>query len=154
MDHQVKRVLLALCRQVGTPRSLTVATLAAAGEWTQLQELRVRPSEYCTAEAYHADAVVTELLRKCELPGDKDRKYNAAVKTFWECELQNARTNVRLSRYINNGPFEDCDVAVDDFVSRWRKEVSRVLGRLPSGLTPRFSGGGYVCRQGSGSNCT
>lgn len=141
MDHQVVRVLTALCRKVGTPRALTVAMLAGAGEWTQLQELRVSSPMYLTAAAYFGDAIVTEFLRKCSIPGDKDRKYRAAVKTFWECELQNARTNVRLARYINNGPFGDCDVAVADFVSEWRKEVSLILGRLPLGLTPRFSGG-------------
>jgi hypothetical protein len=118
-----------------------VATLAAAGEWTQLQELRVSPSSYLTARAYYADAIVTEFLRKCELPGDKDRKYKAAVDNFWACERQNCNTNVRLSRFINNGPFEGCDVAVADFIGRWRKEVSRVLGKLPMELTPRFSGG-------------
>jgi hypothetical protein len=141
MDHQVKRVLLALCRQVGTPRSLTVATLCASGEWTQLQELRVRPSDYLHAEAYFADAVVTEFLRKCELPGDKDRKYKEAVKTFWACETQNARTNARLSRFIHQGPFGASDERVISFVNLWRKEIRLLLGRLPNGLTPRFSGG-------------
>lgn len=141
MEHQVLRVLKALCREVGTPRALTVQLLASNGEWTQLQELRVEPRRYLCASTYHRDAIVTEFLRKCELPGDHDRKYQAAVRTFWECETQNARTNVRLSRFIENGPFEASDEPVVRFVTAWRQKVRKVLGRLPVELTPRFSGG-------------
>lgn len=142
MDHQVLRVLKALCRQVGTPRALAVNALAQAGEWTQLQELRVKPSDYFDAESLRRDLAVTELLRKCSIPGDSKRKYEAAVKTFWSCEAQNAATNARLSRFVHNGPFEGSqDERLCVFIDAWRKKVSKVLGKLPARLTPRFSGG-------------
>jgi len=141
MDHQVVRVLRALSLRVSTPRALTVAILAKYGEWAQLQQLRVNPFNYVDAESLRADLVVTELLRKCELPGDKARKYKAAVDTFWACETQNAKTNARLDRFVNNGPYEASDERLCVFIDAWRKKVKSLLKNLPERLIPRFSGG-------------
>lgn len=141
MDNQVVRVLRALCLKVGTPRAREVLDLATSGEWTKLQQLRVNPFDYADAESLKRDLAVTELLRKCELPGDSDRKFKAAVKTFWDCEAQNAKTNMRLDRFINGGPYEVSDEALLQFIAAWRKKIMDVLGRLPERLVPRFSGG-------------
>jgi hypothetical protein len=141
MDNQVVRVLKALCLKVGTPRAAEVLSLARSGEWAKLQELRVNPFDYADAESLKKDLAVTEFLRKCELPGDKERKFKAAVKTFWDCETQNAKTNRRLDRFVHHGPYEVQDEALLQFIAAWRKQVDVVLGRLPERLVPRFSGG-------------
>lgn len=139
---QVRKVVAKLASSLATPRALAVHLLVQGGEWTQLQELRVDPSHYVDAESYWKDCLATDLLRKCDLPSDVDRE-KAAVRTFLECELHNARTNARLSRFLDN--FEllesESEKRVKDFINLWRKEVSRVLGALPHDLTPRFSGG-------------
>jgi hypothetical protein len=142
MDNLVIRVVDALCEDVSTPRALAVKLLVHAGEWAQLQELRCRPRDYHDAESYWKDNLVTELLRKCDLPTSVDREA-AAVQTFLDCEAQNCTTNARLTRYMPETLYlEDTrDVAVHDFICRWRKEVDRVLGNLPDHLTPRFSSG-------------
>lgn len=142
MDQLMINVINTLCEDVGTPRALAVKLLVGAGEWEQVLNLRVRhPSDYETAHHYWLDCSVTDLLRKCKLPSGIDTRA-AAVDTFWACEIQNCRTNSRLSRFIGNqGPFEASDLRVASFITSWRKEVSRVLGMLPSALSPRFSGG-------------
>lgn len=139
--HQVIRVLSALCRKVGTPVAKQVNDLAVAGEWAKLQELRVLPGHYDTPGAYHADSICVSLLRKCKLPGDAERRYNAAVSTFWACELRNKKTNDHLERFISGEGLSPRDGPVMTFVELWRKEIYDALGPLPATLVPRFSGG-------------
>jgi len=141
MDNLIIRVIDALCVDVGTPRALAVKLLVNAGEWAQLQELRCRPADYADSESYWRDSVVTELLRKCDLPTSVD-KQAAAVKTFLECEHQNLTTNRRLDCFLpENLYLEAGEDRVHDFIIVWRKEIKSILGNLPDHLTPRFSGG-------------
>jgi hypothetical protein len=150
MDNQVIRVIEALCDDVGTPRAIEVKNLLRKGEWAELQKLRCRVQDYADAESYWRDCLVTDILRKCDVPTSVDKE-QAAVDTFWECETQCATTNKRLIRYENTPPlFEDCsDMAVYDFIRRVRKEVSYVLGNLPDHLIPRFSRGATYADTGS-----
>ncbi len=141
MENQVLRVILSLAEDIGTPRALAVKLLCESGEWAQLQKLRCRPRDYHDSESFWADSVITDLLRKCDLPSSVDRE-RAAIDTFYSCERMNASTNARLSRYMPETLFlEDRDLLVYDFIGRWRKNVDYVLGNLPDTLTPRFSGG-------------
>lgn len=142
MDHHLIRVVHALCEDVATPRALAVKLLAEHGEWTQLLKLRVRPHDYPDSESYWRDALVTELLRKCNITTDVDRE-GAAVATFYACERRNATTNARLARFIPEQMLLEHpgDDRVARFIDEWRKDVDFVLGTLPTHLTPRFSGG-------------
>lgn len=121
---------------------MAVMLMAQGGEWAQLQKLRCRPQDYNDAESYWSDNLVTEILRKCDLPSTVDREA-AAVQTFWECEAQNQRTNQRLSSYLEeNLIIEDTHKAgVVRFIDEWRKEITAILGNLPDHLTPKFSNG-------------
>lgn len=140
MDYQVLRIVLTLCEDVGTPRAQAVYQLASAGEWSQLQELTLRPQDYLTSETLWRDRLVTDVLRKCDLPSTVDRE-GVAVQTFLDCEVQNCATNVRLSRFLPEGQILPGDEAVAQFITEWRKEVRQIIGKLPDHLTPRFSGG-------------
>ncbi len=141
MDNQVVRIVDSLADNVGTPRALAVKMLVRAGEWVQLQQLKCRPSDYRDAESYFRDCMITDLLRKCDLPSSLDREA-AARSTFLLCEKENHRTNARLRRFLPEHLFlEVNDMPVYDFISRWRKNVYQLMGNLPDHLTPRFSGG-------------
>jgi hypothetical protein len=141
MKHQVLRVISRLAEDVGTPRALAVKLLAESGEWAELQQLRCRPQDYLDSESYWRDNLITEILRKCDLPTTVDKEA-AAVQTFLSCEAQNCATNARLSRYLPDSLLLEAeDVPVYDFICLWRKEVSYVFGNLPDHLHPRFSGG-------------
>lgn len=137
-----QRVVLATCEDIGTPRALTVHLLVKHGEWAQLARLRTDPNWYFDGEAYFRDALVTDQLRKCDLPSGIDRE-GEARELFWQLERQNARTNARLSRYLPENLLLETpqEVAVSDFIGRWRKVVRNLLGSLPYSLTPRFSSG-------------
>lgn len=148
---QVRKFLAKFYRGVSTPLADQAEMLVRNGKWAELQKLSLNtPSTYTSAQDYHLDALVVELTRKLLLPGDNDARYRAAVDTFWASEAQCAKTNARLTRYIGNqGPFEDpTDEAVIRFISDWRKEVKRVLGRCSYVLEPRFSGGSTLSDAG------
>lgn len=149
MDQLMIRVVNALCEDVGTPRALAVKLLANAGEWTQLLKLRTDSRMYDNAEAYFSDNLVTEFLRKCKLPAGIDTA-KAALDSFWSCEAQNAKTNLRLSRFIRDTLFLECDQdeRVYQFITEWRKMIAGVLGNLPLSLTPRFSAGATYADSG------
>lgn len=142
MTNQIARVINALCDDVATPLSAEVKLLFGQGEFLKLQQLQVVPSVYTDPEDYWRDAMVVDLLRKCKLPSGVDTAAVARA-TFISCEAENARTNARLSRYLPESLLiEDAlDERVFCFISSWRKEVSYVLGNLPSNITTRFSGG-------------
>lgn len=152
MDPRTNRVcsvLARLARSVDSPRAIAVRLLAEGGEWPQLQKLEaVDPGNYQDAEAYLADAVVTDFARKS---GPLEGNLHAtAVKTFWECERTNAGTNARLTRFIGNqGPFDPSDMRVAGFIDLWRKKVKIVLGKLPSRLDVKFSPGATTSNKGS-----
>lgn len=150
MENAFLRVLFTTCESVGTPRALTVSLLAKAGEWAQLAQLRVSPSDYRDSESYWADCTVTDFLRKCDLPSGIDRD-GLARETFLSCEAQNAQTNVRLSRYLDSHLLleDGLDVAVYSFIQSWRKDIADVLGSIPLNLTPRFSSGSTYADVGS-----
>lgn len=140
---QIRKVIIAQCEGLSTPRALSVAILARYGEWAQLQKLRLRsPSEYLSADHYHRDALATELLRKCKLDIGNDTE-SVALAAFWESETLCAGTNARLSRFLPGSMLIESipEDRVVHFIDEWRKEIRLAVGPLPSYLTPRFSGG-------------
>lgn len=147
--NQVCSVLARLARQVDSPRAIAVRLLAEGGEWPQLQKLEaVDPGNYSDAEAYMADAMVTDFARKS--PPLEGNLRDTAVKTFWQCERTNSESNARLARYVGNqGPFSLSEVRVSGFIDLWRKKVKCVLGKLPDGLDLRFSPGATTSNKGS-----
>lgn len=142
MDYQMVRVVNALCDDLGTPRAALVKELVKEEKWLELQQLKARPQDYSDADSYWKDAVITDLLRKCDLPSSVDKEA-VAVATFKSCEAQNATTNARLSRFIPESLLIETpeDERVLDFINLMRKDISFVTGNLPDHLTPRFSGG-------------
>lgn len=146
--HQVQKVVALLAEQLSTPRSLAVKLLFENGEIAQLQELRAEPSGYSTAEDYHRDVIITDFLRKLCLPGDAERRRQAAIDGFLACEKRNWSTNRRLYRFIDNHSLTVHDLPVQQFITAWRKEVAGCLLALPNTLTPQFSGGSTVSDRG------
>lgn len=142
MNNQVRHVLANLCGKVGTPMSDAVKRLLDSGDVVELQKLKVRPSNYGCSESYWRDALVVDLLRKCNLDTAVDKEA-VAISTFYSCEAKNAETNARLNRFVADSSFyyDPADLAVDRFINEMRKDIQMVLGSLPDYLTPRFSSG-------------
>ena len=142
-------VVSKLHANIGTPRSAEVQALVDKQDWAQLQKLRVSARDYTDAESYWRDCLITDLLRKCDLPSGVDKE-QAARDTFWLCERQNAATNARLTRYLPESLLLETpeDDRIFRFIGEMRKEINLVLGNLPDQLTPRFSGGATVSDTG------
>lgn len=140
---QLAKVLLALCEKVGSPVAYKVSCFVQRGEWIELQKLTVSPRLYRNPERYWEDAMCVDFLRKAEIDGAEDLEAKA-IKEFYALETWNAKTNVRLARYLPDRQYGELDVTVLRLIGDMRKEVKRILGAPPLWLTPRFSGGATV----------
>lgn len=139
-SSDLKRITLALCESVDSPRALTVAILLRYGEWGQLASLRADPLSYADAAHYRAAVIPTEFLRKLEdLPTGIDRR-KKAVEAFYESEHRCLRTNIRLSKYID-GFWPDGDLRLYDVVMQIRKVIATILGSPPEFVKGRFGPG-------------
>lgn len=146
---QINVFLRKLYRGTGSARAKRLERLLDHGRYDLIQNETVgSPDTYQNARVYKRDALVVEITRKMLIPGDSDKRRQAAVDTFWEAEAQCRATNVRLSRFRDNqGPFELSDLKIVEFISSWRRELAYVLGPAPTRLTPRFSAGSTLSDQ-------
>lgn len=130
--HSVQnRVLTAMCREVGTPRALTVEILLRYGEWDQLVSLECDPKHYLNADSYRHDVAVTDFLRKADfLPTTFDRK-KAAEENFLLSERQCGATSRRLWPLLNNVYSDEVTEAHYRFLTVLRKKVKWLLGPVP-----------------------
>lgn len=147
---QVQKFLAKIYKGIGSARSEHLLKLLSSAEWTLIQNERLRhPSTYASAEEYRLDAIQVELTRKLLLPGDTASRREAAVRTFWLSEKQCCATNARLDKFIRNqGPLDLPDEPVVEFITQWRKIISRVLGKPPLKLSPAYSQGSTLSDKG------
>lgn len=146
-----RRMLAAL----NTPRALTVLLLIENEEWDQLVYLKVDPAHYSDPETFFRDYQATEMLRKAEgLPTTFDLD-QVARDGFHASEMMCAKSNLRLSRYLHNGPFESPEeLRIANFLDGVKKRVSAVLGSLPSTLDGRFGPGAtFSCKSQASTVC-
>ncbi len=141
LPQSVEKAVQRLCVDLATPRSLTVKLLMEYGEWDQLADLAVDPKHYSHPESYWRDALVTDLLRKCQdLPTTIDRKV-VAEESFLECERQCFRTNVRLYPLFDGASASPYPRGVSDFLSKAQKIVKDILGPCSVPLDGKFGPG-------------
>jgi hypothetical protein len=146
LPQQLRGIFLALCQKADTPRSLAAWLLFQANEYEQLVSLTTDPSHYLDTEAYRfsKDRAVSDFFSKYRdfsIPGiDLEAE---CVGSFFKDEEQCAKTNARLSPFLNNGPFQDpSDLHIAGILQRMAKRVSEILGRLPLELAgARFGPG-------------
>jgi hypothetical protein len=142
LSQQLERIVLAYLEDANTPRSLAIACLMKAREYGQLFSMKVDPKLYNDAEDLFLDVQATEFLRKLRLDVGGIDRHQVALDSFWESERQCCRTNVRLSRYVNNGPFEDpTDVRISSFLDDVREIIDGWLGPVPRDLDLRHGPG-------------
>lgn len=141
ISHFVKKVALEYFEGLATPTSLAASILLRYGEWDQLANLEVDPSNYLTAEDYWRSASACSFLKKYQpLPTTFDRKA-VAEGNFLLCESNCFRTNRRLYPILDD--LKDPQVSSDlhDYFSRARKIVSEILGPCPDLVEGRFGPG-------------
>lgn len=132
----LQEVVLALCEDLATPLSLSVAILVRSSEWDQLATKVIGPEHYLDtisgAHRFRKDAAAVSFLKKFQaLPAfSEEILAQKAIQTFWDCERSCFRANERLSPIIFGG-HTDLDLPVVEYLHNVRKRVGRILGKPP-----------------------
>lgn len=118
------------------------------GEWDQLANMRVDPSQYLDWKAYYLDVLATDFLRKhAGLPTTFNKRSNAKEK-YLEAERLCTKTSVRFSK-LNNHHYDDLSEAlIGDFLRSVKRKIGGILGRVPDEVYPRFGPGATVDDRG------
>ena len=141
ISHYVKKVALHLYEGLATPTSLAASILLRHGEWDQLANLEVDPSNYLSAEEFWRSASACAFLRKYQpLPTSYDRKA-VAEGNFLKCEESCFRANRRLYPILDDLKGHQGDSDLHAYFARARKIVASILGPCPDLLEGRFGPG-------------
>lgn len=142
LPQPLEKIVLRLCEGVNTPRSLTIAILLRNGDFRQLLNLRVLPGHYITAEDYFKDCIVTDFLRKCNIPGvaSSDELETECWSRFRATEAACHLTNNRLRAHIEGG-IPQCDAPLLSIIDKVRKIVGDICGSIPQSLDCGFGPG-------------
>jgi hypothetical protein len=148
LPGDLEKVYVALLDALASPLAEHCKVLVKNQRWDELVSIKVRPSAYDNAESYFRDAAAVSFIRKCEsLPTTIDRKA-VAEENFLLAERQCARSNERLAIHFLEGALdrEDGLIATPEgacarLIAEARKEMSKLLGKIPSDLKGRFGPG-------------
>lgn len=148
----VTKVVATIFNSLGTDLGRRAALCVEQGRWDDIPT-GIDPSSYPStpdgALQFRDDFQVVELVRKRVFGGSSDsraRKENA-LKSWKESESANYLTNLRISDVIHRmehgstSPCQPVEAPIIDTIKCIRSEIRRVIGRLPSSLTGRFSSG-------------
>jgi hypothetical protein len=144
----VKKVALELFEGLATPTSLAASILLRYGEWDQLANLKVDPSDYLSANDYWRSASAAAFLQKYQpLPTSFNRKA-VAEENFVLCERECFRTNRRLYPILDDLKGQLGNSGVHEFFARARKIVAKILGPCPDLVEGRFGPGSTFSDKG------
>lgn len=130
--HLEQQLVLTICEDVNSPRSLAVSLLVRNREFSQLASLEWHAHHYDERSLDKAryDYLVTSLLSKnSRLPLGIDRKA-VAIEKFREAERMCAETNERLSSFSRGTGTMPVDRDVADVISHARLYIRKILGKL------------------------
>jgi hypothetical protein len=124
---QVLSTAQSLFTGIDTPVALSCYLLVKYEEYGQLVEKSVTPSNYLEGSDYFNDQTAVSFLRKFQFPGKDDVLSDRAKKTFLECELACAESNVffeKLSSDRVNLP----TLATETAFFAARRKIALLLG--------------------------
>jgi hypothetical protein len=148
LPSDLERVYVKLLDALATPLSMTCKDHLKNQRWDDLVKIKVNPLAYDDAESYFRDAASVSFIRKCaDLPTTIDKKL-VAEDGFIEAERQCKRSNDRLHIHLfendydrSNDVYQTPEGACSRLIAEARKEMRRMLGRVPSDLKGRFGPG-------------
>lgn len=152
LPREVIHPLLRYCEQADTPRTLSAFLMIRYEAWDELVSHTISPSDYCDAASYFLDNQAFAWLKKYEaLPTSFDRKAEA-IKSLYSAEHQCKLANDRLSRFLNNGPFESIsELRIFEIIKDIRKTIKKILRDCPE---PEFRFGPGVTLSDCGTDVT
>lgn len=145
LSEPFRKCLSRLCEDVNTPRSLTVAILLRYNEVEQIVNLRCNPFHYLgiEAERFAEDNLVTEFIRKCDIPGviPAKRLEEECFQRFLSTEALCLRTNHRLERFISGLLDQPEDARLLEFIEQVKRQIKWLVGPIPKEISPGFGPG-------------
>lgn len=148
LPSDLERVYTRLLDALATPLAQRCKALVKSGSWDDLVSIKVDPLAYDNAEKYFSDAAAVSFIRKCQdLPTTFDKSL-VAENGFIEAERQCKRSNERLSVHFDENDLDRIGDIVQTpsgacarLIAEARKEMRKMLGRVPSDLKGRFGPG-------------
>jgi hypothetical protein len=148
LTHDVLQTILCLCEEADSPRSVGIAICLRYNEMDQLVNLDLDPARYSCSNQFFRDALVTDILRKCQgLDTSRDLQA-AAVQSFWQTEQECYKSNERLSPYLFGLSSPDVNGRIVEIISSARKYLARLLGACPILPEGRFGPGATFADRG------
>lgn len=150
MSHfpaDLEEIVLRLCEDVATPRSLAVALALRYREFGALVSLKCEPRFYYEPYDFFVDNLVTELLRKCAGLDTGIDTASVAVEKFLDSERSCFQANQRMKMLELSLEFpmshDDGLIEMAGRILRTaRRKISKLLGPVPaSPLKGRFGPG-------------
>lgn len=126
-------VILALCDNLQSPRSLMIKLLVENKDWDQIVQLRINSQDYLQdhSRRFRDDYLLTSLLSKSPtLPTSHNRR-DEAVKDFYAAEARCAETNERLESYADSKLMPK-SLDVHRAIHFAREYILKVLGTKPT----------------------
>lgn len=150
--QQLHRVLQKIWGDIASPLSLSLRqSLRDVGLEGTLRTLpSVDPRSYSDPFAYLKDAQAVAIVKKLQLPSadTAEKRLQAAQAKFFSSEKQCEQTNVFISRLVRGMADDDLDVALFNFLQKWRSLIARTLGPIPNRLRVEVSGGSTLSDAG------
>lgn len=148
LPSDLERVYVKLLDVLATPTSQLCKKLVQEGRWDDLVSIKIDPLTYDDSESYFRDAAAVSFLRKCaDIPTSFDREA-VAFNGFVSAEQQCKRTNDRLAIHFLEGDLDRSDDLVSfpegacaRLIAEARKEMRKLLGRVPNDLRGKFGPG-------------
>jgi len=145
MLEMVRAITAAIPTEFGKEKYLA----AQAGDWPTLFKPCKGPNSFQDHRSYFLDAQAAACVRK--LPGIAPelavQRKKKAEETFYRCEAACKATNTRLAWWVNLferpffGDLDEKDLSVYNAIVEMRVLCRQILGKIPSTLSPSFSGG-------------
>lgn len=137
MEPHIQEMAIAYYEAVGGAHALSAAILLRYREYDQIALKTIDPKDFVTSDQYYRAILAVDFLRKYPgLPTSWDRLENT-LESWWASEKSCYKTNYLISRCsilhktsVAAALFDDC-----------RKEMSRLLGRIPKELDFKFGPG-------------
>jgi hypothetical protein len=124
-------VLRHLARSCNTPFSRHVLQTVENKGPGGLAEIAFHPSKYTNPTKYSRDALVYNLLRKIEAPDADTLRKEAALASYWKCEVRCLEVNRQFMSYTNGFFKTPAELRNFDALARAKDWIRSVIGDSP-----------------------
>lgn len=125
-------VLRHLARSCNTPFSRHVLRCVETEGPGGLASIAFHPSKYTNPTKYSRDALVYNLLRKIEAPDASTLRKDAALASYWNCEVRCLEVNRQFLNFRNGFFKNPDDIKRFDALARAKDWIRTVIGDNPA----------------------